>query len=151
MASYIQQTLLANEKLLYFTRPHWVIFLLPLVFILIAWVLPHFAILSRVLLIVGIIRGIYAIVFYNTAEYGITNKRVLIKTGCIRRISLEIYLNRIESIQINQSILGRFLNYGCISVIGMGGSSDAFSFLPDPIQFRHNVQQAMSEQLSVLK
>jgi len=153
MSSYIQQTLLTKEKLLYLTHPHWVIFLMPLVLMLFAWVLPSVPpfinMLSRIIFLFGIIRAICAVIFYYTSEYGITNKRVLIKTGWIRRTSLEIYLNRVESIKINQSILGRFLNYGSIRVIGMGGSSDQFLFVPDPVQFRHNVQEAISERLTV--
>jgi uncharacterized membrane protein YdbT with pleckstrin-like domain len=151
MASYTRQTLLTNEKLLYFTRPHWVIFLLPVVLILLGWSLPshHVFSLSGLILLIGIVRLIYAVIFYYTAEYSITNKRVLIKTGWIRRASLEIYLNRVESIKVNQSILGRFLNYGAIRVIGIGGSSDEFSYVPNPIQFRHNVQAAISERLTI--
>jgi uncharacterized membrane protein YdbT with pleckstrin-like domain len=152
MPSYIQQTLLTKEKLLHLTRPHWVIFLMPLVLMLFAWVLPavppFIDMIARIILLFGIIRAIRAVIFYYTSEYGITNKRVLIKMGWIRRTSLEIYLNRVESIKINQSILGRFLNYGSIRVIGMGGSSDEFSFVPDPVQFRHNVQEAVSERLA---
>lgn len=152
MPSYIQETLLKKEKLLYLTRPHWVVFLSPLVLILMAWVLPSFppfvGLIAKIILLFGLIRVIYAIIFYYTSEYAITNKRVLIKMGWIRRTSLEIYLNRVESIKINQSILGRFLNYGSIHVIGMGGSSDEFSFVPDPVQFRHNVQEAVSERLT---
>jgi uncharacterized membrane protein YdbT with pleckstrin-like domain len=148
MASYIQQTLLTREKLLYWVRPHWVIFGLPLILILLAWIFPSFPpyirTVSRLILLFGLFKAIQATILYYTSEYGVTNRRVLIKVGWIRRVSLEIYLNRVESVQISQSILGRFLNYGSIRVVGMGGSSDLFPYVPDPIRFRKEVQEAIS-------
>jgi uncharacterized membrane protein YdbT with pleckstrin-like domain len=153
MPSYIQQTLLIKEKLFFLTRPHWVIFLLPLILFLLAWSLPDYPhyvlVLSRLILLFAFIRAIQALIMYYTYEYGITNKRVLIKAGWIRRSSFEIYLNRIESIKVNQSMMGRLLNYGSIRVIGMGGSSDEFPFIPSPIQFRHAIQEAISERLTM--
>lgn len=52
------------------------------------------------------------LITYLTSEFGITNKRVLIKHGFIKRISLETLLNKIEGITVQQGILGRILNYG---------------------------------------
>ena len=73
---------------------------------------------------------------YISSEYGITNKRVLMRYKINRRNSLEIFLNKIESINVRQSILGRILNYGTIIVSGTGGSKDPFPYVPNPLEFR---------------
>jgi uncharacterized membrane protein YdbT with pleckstrin-like domain len=151
MSSYIQETLLVEEKLLYWVRrPHWVVFLFPFVLILISLNLPAIppltSILSLAILLFGIFKAAQSVIYYYTSEYGVTNKRVLLKIGWIRRSSLEIYLHRVESVHIAQSILGRFLNYGSIRVVGMGGSSDLFAYVPEPIRFRKEVQKAVNFQ-----
>jgi uncharacterized membrane protein YdbT with pleckstrin-like domain len=57
-----------------------------------------------------------------TTEYAVTNKRIIKKTGLISRKTKEIYLSHVESISIDQGILGRILNFGTIVIIGTGGT-----------------------------
>ncbi|SRR3989339_516072 len=146
MGSYINETLLSNEHIQFYTRPHWVVFLSPIVIILAAWIAySYFALLSVILLIFGIAAGARAFIFYQTSEYAITDKRILIKLGWVRRFSLEIYLNRVESVQVNQSVLGRILGYGAVQVVGIGGSPDFFPWVPNPLEFRKQAQEAMEK------
>ena len=63
------------------------------------------------------------------------------KTGLIQRYSLELFLDKIEAIYVDQTILGRLLNYGVIIVVGTGGSKDLFTNVPNPLEFRRMVQQ----------
>ena len=51
---------------------------------------------------------------YHTTEYGVTNKRLIIKKGAFSIITTEIPTDRIESIYCYQSLLGRLFNYGNI-------------------------------------
>ena len=74
-------------------------------------------------------------------EFTVTSKRVVIKTGVIARKTLEMNLSRIESVNINQSILGRLLNYGSIIIIGTGGSKETFHNIKMPLEFRKQFQQ----------
>jgi len=62
------------------------------------------------------------LITYLTTEYGITSTRVITKEGLIRRDIEEISLSSIESINVNQSIIGRILNYGTIVISGRGTS-----------------------------
>ena len=62
------------------------------------------------------------LITYFTTEYGITNTRVISKDGLIRRDIEEINLSSIESITVNQTIIGRLLNYGSIVISGRGTS-----------------------------
>ena len=71
-------------------------------------------------------------------------KRVLIKTGWIRRHSLETLLSKVEGIRVEQDILGRMLDYGTIVVSGTGGSKESFHKIADPIMFRQRIQEEIA-------
>lgn len=157
--SYINDTLMKNEIVLYRTKPHWIVFLQPIFwFVLsillflfgpyigiinfrIGTALPTYTILALITLVLAVVSAIGSLVNYQTSEYGITNKRVLMKLGFIRRMSLEIYLQKIESVKVYQSVLGRLLNYGSIIISGVGGSKDPFHTIPKPLDFRRRVQE----------
>ncbi|HLD84337.1 MAG TPA: PH domain-containing protein, partial [Coxiellaceae bacterium] len=66
---------------------------------------------------------------------------VMIKIGWIQRNSLEIMLEKVEGVFVDQSVAGRVIGYGAITIIGTGGTKDRFPFIPDPLTFRRAVQQ----------
>jgi uncharacterized membrane protein YdbT with pleckstrin-like domain len=66
------------------------------------------------------------------------------KTGFIGRKSIEIFLDRIEGIDVTQSATGRVLGFGTVIVGGIGGTKNSFVYIPKPIQFRSNVQQQIN-------
>jgi uncharacterized membrane protein YdbT with pleckstrin-like domain len=76
------------------------------------------------------------LITYFTTEYGITNTRVISKQGLIRRDIEEINLSSIESINVNQSIIGRILNYGTIIVSGRGTSKVIFKDIDNVVEVR---------------
>lgn len=160
--SYIDQSLMSGEEVIYRSHPHWIIFAPT-----IAWILgmllaltvlplfsfglinigsnhPIYLIFAYIGLLGATINGVIAYIVYRTSEYGITNKRVIVKVGFIQRATLEILLPRIESIQIFQSVLGRILDYGTIVISGTGGSRDAFRNMPAPMRF-HLLAQEQAE------
>ncbi len=158
MGSFIEETLLPNEQLIYRSRPHWIIFAPTVGWIILRAILafcmnyfnvgetpfissfPLFTILNVMALLVITIYGLVANLQYLNSEYGITNKRVLIKVGFISRSTVEILLDKIESIQIFQSIPGRLFNYGSIVIVGTGGTRDIFHNIPNPLLFRQKAQ-----------
>lgn len=143
--SYIKKTLLQEETILYFTKPHYIIFYPMLLWLALAiWFFDTTAgttLLGTIALIASIFSCINSLINYYTSEYAITNKRVIIKFGFIRRQSLEVFLERIEGIYIEQSIIGRILNFGTVIIGGIGGTKNPFPYIPDPIKFRSSVQQ----------
>jgi len=76
------------------------------------------------------------LITYFTTEYGITNTRVMSKQGLIRRDIEEINLSSIESINVNQSIIGRILNYGTIITSGRGTSKVVFKDIDNVVEVR---------------
>lgn len=84
----------------------------------------------------GLLFWIAAAIRYFTTELAITNKRVIAKFGLISRSTIEINLQKIESIQINQGILGRIFNFGSIVVSGAGNPQAPIPGISNPLQFR---------------
>ena len=81
----------------------------------------------------------------KTAEFAVTNKRVLMKCGFINRRSVEIMLTKVESITVNQGILGRILDFGTIIVGGTGGTKDPFHNIAKPLEFRQKIQMEIEK------
>jgi uncharacterized membrane protein YdbT with pleckstrin-like domain len=94
--------------------------------------------LAVVIVCVGILR-------WTSTEMAVTNKRVIVKTGVLTQKSLEIPLNKVESIGVNQGILGRVLGYGNVVVRGTGGTPEPFEDIAAPLEFRHQVQAQMDK------
>jgi uncharacterized membrane protein YdbT with pleckstrin-like domain len=88
-------------------------------------------------------RSLCVLIEFSSGHYVITNKRILIKVGFIGRKSLEIFLNRIEGIDVNQSVTGRIFGFGTVTIGGIGGTKNSFVYIPKPLTFRNNVQQQM--------
>ncbi len=68
----------------------------------------------------------------------------MVKVGFIRRNSLEVLLNKVEGIQVNQSILGRIMGYGSIIISGTGGTQNPFHKITAPLDFRKKAQEQIA-------
>lgn len=79
------------------------------------------------------------IVRFCTTEIGLTDRRVILKVGWLRTDAVDVVLDRVEAIYVQQSILGRMLNYGSVS-FSVGDSGSNFAWLADPFAFRKAVQ-----------
>ena len=159
--SYIKKTLMPGEHILYNSHPHWIVFFPPVIWLLFAIFLPivnvgdaaGFTVFGHTLcewvvrfaLLMVVYSFFSSYINYSTSEYAITNKRIIMKTGWIRRNAFEIFLQRIESVQVIQGIFGRLLNYGVITIGGVGGSKDMFYFIPGPLTFRQKVQEQLGQ------
>jgi hypothetical protein len=148
---YIDQYLMPGENVVYRTRLHWAVFLPPLVWFIFAICLfftrnDAAASVGGLLLVFAVFPlAITSFIARATSEFAVTNKRVLIKTGWIRRQSLETLLSKVEGIRVEQSILGRMWDYGTIVVSGTGGSKEPFRRIASPMQFRREVQEQIGE------
>ena len=81
---------------------------------------------------------------YTTSEFGVTNKRVIIKVGWVRRRTLETMLSKVEGIGVDQDLIGRMLGYGTMVVTGTGGTKEQFTKIANPLEFRRQVQGAIA-------
>jgi len=138
LMSYINNNLLPDEKVVYRSHIHWVIFTRAIFWFAIAiflhyvnfYVYPVFAQYYQYIILIPVLIGIFEILVnlirYNTTEFGVTNKRIIMKRGFIQRYSSENFLQKIENIQVEQSIPGRILNYGTVIIIGTGVRASLF-------------------------
>ena len=75
-----------------------------------------------------------------TTEIAVTDRRIILKRGLIRRDTIEINTPQVESVDVSQSILGRLLNYGTVIVRGTGGGLNPLAYVSAPLPLRRAVQ-----------
>lgn len=122
MGRYVNNNLLRNEQVIFETNYHWVHYF--------SWV--------------GLLTlGIYPTIQLFTDEFVVTNRRIIIKKGLISYYTLEMNLGRVETVNIRQSLLGRILGYGCITIIGTGGTKESFHTISNPLAFRRSFMEAI--------
>src|ERR1700755_1246499 len=95
--------------------------------------------LAAVSAIVAVYRVITAWVHRWTTETDVTNLRVVHKTGFIKRQTFEMSLDKVESVDVNQNILGRILNYGDVMVRGVGEGAKTIETIASPLDFRNHI------------
>lgn len=86
---------------------------------------------------------------WRSAEFAVTNKRVILKTGFLQSKTAEMFLNKIESVGVDQSISGRILGFGSITIRGTGGSFEPFHRVSSPLRFRNEIQEQIGRAASV--
>ena len=77
----------------------------------------------------------------RAAEMGVTNKRVIVKTGLLHRRTVELFLSKVESIGVDEGLIGRMFGYGTVVLRGTGGTPEPFPRVRHPLEFRRQVQQ----------
>jgi uncharacterized membrane protein YdbT with pleckstrin-like domain len=120
MGKYIDNNLIKDEQVELETTYHWIIFcnLRAVCTLFIAPLIDKY-----------------------TDEFAITNKRVIIKTGLISRKTFEMNHTKIESVNVDQGIIGRILGYGTIRIVGSGGTKEVFPRIQSPLEFRKKFQE----------
>jgi uncharacterized membrane protein YdbT with pleckstrin-like domain len=146
--SYLDDHLLAGERIVYRARVHWSIFATAILVIALGIVLaivlgvyqPAYWYAGAALAGIGLLLAIAPAIHYASSEFAVTDKRVVAKLGFIERESLETLLSKIEAIGVDQGIVGRVLGYGTITITGTGGTEESFPRIADPLEFRRQIQ-----------
>lgn len=149
---YVERHLLAGERVVYKTRLHWVLFVKPALVMLAGVILmvllrqvqdPRWLwIFGAAVALIGLVWAFVHYVEVMTSEFAVTTSRLILKVGLISRYTTELLLAKVESIGVQQGLIGRLLNYGDLTVTGTGGAREVFRRVRDPIGFRNHVQQA---------
>lgn len=143
--AYIDQNLLTDEQILYRTKKHYIIYLIPLVWT-IATVFFYFSAnpiivkISYIFAIGAVFNWLNALLIYYTADFAVTNKRISMKEGFFFRHSNDTRLTTISNVTVNQSLLGQLLNYGTVVINTFGGTADPFSEIDSPLAFQKMLQ-----------
>lgn len=100
---------------------------------------------GAILLLVGVFFLIKNFIYVFSTELYITQKFTIAKYGLIKCDTIEMLNNKVESIRVNQGIIGRVLNYGDIVIVGAGGSSSPIRFISTPLEFRRQLVYVQDE------
>lgn len=95
---------------------------------------PHW--IGGMFMAVSAIYLLGAWIYSMSTELAVTTHRVIAKFGLIARHTVEVKNEKVESLQVTQSIPGRIFNYGSISITGSGGTSAPIPFISNPLAFR---------------
>jgi uncharacterized membrane protein YdbT with pleckstrin-like domain len=148
--SYLKHVLQPGEEVRYITNIHWIVFLpgaLTLVGAAAAWIgsylWPQLALLWQVLAIMLFVLAVLMLVtawFRRwTTEIAVTNKRIIYKRGFIQRRTAEMNMDKVASVDVKQSILGRIFDYGNVTVQAAGMTLEDLPMIENPLQFRNHI------------
>jgi uncharacterized membrane protein YdbT with pleckstrin-like domain len=128
--AYIDESLSEGEKVEALFPLHWI-----------AW-LPFAGWLLLGLVTFGItwLVAIYEFLRVRSIEQGVTNKRVIFKKGIISRKTEEMKLGSIETVEIDQGVIGRMLGFGTVKVTGRGISDVTFTGVDDPMDVKRRIE-----------
>ncbi len=131
MSSYVDRVLIADEHVLH--RGH-----------ISLWAHAPWILLGVLTAVFVVGLFILAWVYVNTrsTEIAITNKRVIAKFGFISRRTVEINLAKVESIQVDQGLVGRMLDYGTVVISGAGNPVAPIADVARPLEFRRAFMEA---------
>jgi membrane protein YdbS with pleckstrin-like domain len=149
MGRYIDEILQPGERVLYSTNAHWIFFLpaiacwvVAIVFLILAYMVPTGApavlclALSGIAALAALYKTVTAWFHRWTTETDVTNLRIVHKEGFIQRETFEMSLDKVESVDVSQSILGRILNYGNVRILGVGEGQKTIKMIASPLAFR---------------
>ena len=148
--AYVTKVLQPGESVVYSAKLHWFVYLPAIAPLVVAAVLAAAAlevlrwraaleIGAGVFLLFAATTGFRAFVRRATTELAITSHRVIYKAGLFTRHTIEMSLGKIESVDVDQSIMGRIFGYGTVVVRGTGGSLEPIRNIDDPLGFRNNI------------
>src|SRR5437016_3672734 len=158
---YVDQNLISDEAVAYRARLHWILFVKPglTAVVIVAIVGGIFyagdlfnklsdqtsALIWAGVLVIAALPLLTTFLSWRSAEFAVTNKRVILKTGFIQSKTAEMFLNKIESVGVDQTLTGRILGFGSIVIRGTGGSLEPFHRVSAPLEFRKQIQEQIGK------
>ncbi|MGQ9466361.1 MAG: PH domain-containing protein [Anaerolineae bacterium] len=146
---YIERLLAQNERIVFVTRPHWVSFLpvilvdLGIAIVIIAFsvggalIAPPFPLLGLLLLLLPLGHLLIRIINWRSEQYIVTNRRVMEVRGVYKKRVSDSSLEKVNDVVMEQSVLGRLLDYGDIRIItGADIGVNVFRRIAHPIRFK---------------
>src|ERR1051326_8648359 len=119
--SYLESNLIPGETLIYQTRLHWVVMIGHIVVGCLVLALPgalllyythnHSELQNRELHLMQVAGAALILCGGIATERAVTTRRVVIKTGLTSRKTVEMLLNKVESIEVSETTWGRMLGF----------------------------------------
>lgn len=149
--SYVSRVLQPGETIIYFSRLHALIYLPGLLLLVLALIILvlgsgfqsdfRYVVqgIAAAIALLGIASCIRAAIRRATTELAVTDRRVIYKSGLFSRHTLEMNRSKVESVDVDQSVIGRLFGFGTITVRGTGGSLEPIRLIGDPLTFRSHI------------
>ena len=148
--SYVQSVLQPGEQVRHTAKLHWIMYWPGLLFLLAAiaaFVLAYSA--TRGGTLWTYLAGVLAVVALGflfrewfvqwTTEIAVTDRRIIYKEGFIRRSTVEMHMDKVESVDVEQTIMGRLLDYGTVTVKGVGTGFEPLKMIAAPLDLRNHI------------
>ena len=147
---YIDEILEPGEKVVFKTRLSWTLYGPAIVYALVALALTVFAtsaaglgVAAFVIAALSALAALAALVGFLrawfrrwTTEIAVTDRRVVLKRGFIRRHTAEMNMQKVESVDVDQTQLGRLFNYGTVTIKGTGSTLESLRMIDQPLKLR---------------
>ena len=150
---YVRRVLQPGETIVYTTRLHWLIYIRAILLLIVSIILAGAAVSTSDNQSISLALGIAAVIFAllalsaglrafirrATTELAVTDHRVIYKSGLLSRHTIEMNRDKVESVDVDQPLLGRIFGYGTVIVRGTGGSLEPIRNIDDPLNFRSHI------------
>jgi uncharacterized membrane protein YdbT with pleckstrin-like domain len=143
MFEYAKHNLLSGEEILYQAKFHWFIYAPATFFFLMIPFFPFETFYTGTLVVLGLGAFIRFFILKLSTEFVVTNQRVIVKTGLISRNTVELNHRNVESVRLDQGIIGRILGYGSLTLLGTGAGLSPIPYIDDPLEFRRHVLEVV--------
>jgi uncharacterized membrane protein YdbT with pleckstrin-like domain len=147
--SYVERVLQPGEQVRYISSIHWIMYWPGVTVALLAVAAYWFGetrLLPKVWLYTAYALALVAVVLlvqewyqWWITEIAVTNRRVIYKRGLIRLQTNEMNMDKVESVQVNQSVLGRMFDFGTVKILGTGEGFEALRTIAGPIKLRNSI------------
>jgi len=154
---YVEKNVLHGESIVHSASIHWFIFVPGIVIFFLGMYLSAIGaegdtggVVGSIIIIIALVFLLKALILKLTTELAVTSKRVIAKVGLISRNTVELNHSKVESFNVDQSILGRVFGYGTIIINGTGGGRTPIPSIKSPLEFRREAMQAIDSSQSVM-
>jgi uncharacterized membrane protein YdbT with pleckstrin-like domain len=144
---YVDKVLDPGETILARGVLHWFIYVRPVLGLIVGTLMMlsggSVAVVGLGILLIAIVMWLGALIDRSTTEIAVTNRRVIFKRGLIQRSTFEMNANRIESVTVDQPVLGRLFDFGTLIVRGTGTGIEPIKNIAEPLLLRRAVGQVV--------
>ena len=150
---YVRRVLQPGETIVYATKLHWLIYVQTILLLIACVIIAGAALFTSdnqsitlaleiaaiIFALLAMASGLRAFIRRATTELAVTDHRVIYKSGLLSRHTIEMNRDKVESVDVDQSLLGRIFGYGTVIVRGTGGSLEPIRNIGDPLTFRSHI------------
>jgi len=150
---YVRRVLQPGETIVYATKLHWLIYVQTILLLIACLIIAGAGLFTSdnqsitlaleiaaiIFAVLALSTGLRAFIRRATTELAVTDHRVIYKSGLLSRHTIEMNRDKVESVDVDQSLLGRIFGYGTVIVRGTGGSLEPIRNIGDPLTFRSHI------------